>query len=200
MLKSVSGYLQILAGEMSKGPDKEEYHIAGIKVFFSAPNPKKPSSNTLTIKKEVSDEANFQWIAYQVLFTYKPKDSKDASYYIYSIDLEPAGTEKPPSKVFESDSNWSGKNKENPSREILPGEIKLALPKILKGPDLFPPEVGKTIEYINVGKDDKGHSYSLQEFKKNFDNDFYIVINPKSSQLKNPFGKLIGKNYPKEQP
>lgn len=195
MLKSVAGYLQVLAGEISKGPGKEEYHIAGVKAFFSAPNPKNPSSNTLTIKKEISGEANFQWVAYQVLFTYKEKNSKEASYFIYNVSLNPEGTEKLPSKVFESDSNWSGDNKENPSRELLPGEVKRALPRILKGPDLFPPEVGKTIEYVNVGKEDKGHSYSLQEFKKNFDNDFYIVINPKSSQLKNPFGKIIGKNY-----
>ena len=195
-MRSLSEYLHIIAGEISKGPDKEEYHVAGVKIFFSAPNPKQPGSETLTVKKEVSDEANFQWIAYQVLFTYK--EDKKLSYYIYNVGLSSEGKERLPNKVFESDSNWSGKNKENPSRDILVGDIKRALPKLLKGPDLFPPVVGKTIEYINVGKDDKGHSYSIEEFKKNFDNDFYIILNPKSTQLKNPFGQLIGKSYPKE--
>jgi len=190
MITSLSEYLYRLAGEISKGPG--EYHVAGVKIFFSAPNPKQPGSETLTVEKEVSEEANFQWIAYQVLFTYK-----EDSYYIYNVGLSSDGKERLPNKVFESDSNWSGDKKDNPSREILVGDVKRAFPKLLKGPDLFPPEVGKTIEYINVDKGDKGHSYSIEEFKKYFKNDFYVVLNPKSTQLKNPFEDLIGKSYPK---
>jgi hypothetical protein len=194
-MNSLSEHLYRLAGEISKGPDKEEYHVAGVKIFFSAPDPKQPGSETLTVEKDVSEEANFQWIAYQILFTYK--EDKELTYYIYNVGLSPEGKEKLPNKVFESDSNWSGKNKGNPSVDILVGDVKRALPKLLKEPNLFPSGVGMTIEYINIDKSDKGHSYSKEEFKKNFDNDFYVVLSPKGT-LNNPFGKLIGKTYPKK--
>ena len=199
MLKSVAGYLQVLAGEMSKGPGKEEYHIAGVKIFFKAPNPRNPSSETLDITKDISKGKNFQWVAYQVLFTYKPKGSKDVVFYIYNVNLKPNGTdEKQPNKVFESDSIWSNKNIDKPSNELLPAEVKLAL-EILKGPNLFPPKEGKTIVYVNTDAKDPKKVYSSQEFEKKFRNNFYIVFST-TGPLKNPFGDVIGEIYPKEQP
>jgi len=171
---------------------QEDYEIEEIKIFFSAPNPKRPGSETLTIEKEKPGEANFQWIAYQVLFT------KGEDYYVYSVPLNPNGNAKLPDKVFESDSNWSSKFKDRPSKKVSPGDIKRSVPKLLKGPELHPPEDTQTI-YINTDHSDKGSSYSSQDFKRLFDNDFYVVLNPKSKELQNPFGDAIGMKYPKKE-
>lgn len=171
---------------------QKDYEIEEIKIFFSAPDPHRPSSETLTIEEKKPGEANFQWIAYQVLFT------KNDNYYIYSLPLSPNGEAKLPDKVFESDSNWSSKNKDRPTRDATPGDIKRSFPKLLKGPDLHPPKDIQTI-YINTDKSDRGEPYSSQEFKRLFDNDFYVVLNPKSKELKNPFGDPIGMRYPKEE-
>lgn len=181
-----------LADYIRKIGAETEYKIEGIKIFFSAPKPKSPSSETLDIKEEKSEGANFEWIAYQVLFL------KGETYYIYNIDLGPNGQEKPPATVFESDSDWSGKKKSIPARDIIPGDIKRAFPRILKGPNLKPWKEAQTI-YVNIDESDKGNTYSSEEFKRNFDNDFYIVLNPKSKKLVNPLGELIGMSYPKKE-
>ena len=178
----------------------DNYRIKEIKIFFLAPNPREAGSSTLNIKKEVSNEANFQWISFQLLFS-----TKELKYYIYSIPLETSGKGKPPDIVFESDDDWSGVNKDKPDKKIVPGDIKRMFPKILKGPNLFPARsfpFGIPTNYINVDASDKGNSYSSEEFKKFFDNDFYIVLNPKSKKLENPFGDHIepaGKTYPEKE-
>lgn len=182
----------LLSDYLRKIAEKADYRIEGVKIFFSAPKPERPGSETLNIKEDVSKEANFEWIAYQVLFT---KGGSD--YYIYSIDLHPDGREKGPAIVFESDSDWSGENKDNPSKDISSGDIKRAFPQLLKGPDLTPFKKAQTI-YVNVHSSDKGKSYSGEEFKKFFDNDFYVVLD-KGKDLKNPFGKTIGIKYPEKE-
>jgi hypothetical protein len=177
-------YLRKIAGVV-----KDKYHVEAIKIFFSAPKPSSPSSENLTLEKEKAKEANFQWVAYQILFS--KGDEEEPKYYIYSIGLNSDGREKMPDKVFESDSDWSGKNKNNPTKDMLSGDVKREFPKILRGPNLHPDKFGRVI-YINVGEEDKGHSYSSEDFKRLFDNDFYIVLSPRTRDLKNPFGKLIG--------
>jgi len=181
-----------LSDHIRKIAKKTNYEIEEIKIFFSAPKPERPSSETLNIEKGPAQEANFQWIAYQVLFTKNKSD-----YYIYNISLNPDGKEKGPAIVFPSDSDWSGENKNRPAKDITPGDIKRAFPKVLKGPNLFPLREYQTV-YVNTHESDKGKSYSGKEFKKFFDNDFYVVVS-KSKELKNPFGKLIGMKYPKEE-
>lgn len=180
-----------------------KFRLKEIKIFFSAPNPKEAGPETLTIEKEKATEANFQWVSFQVLFS-----TEKAKYYIYSLDLETNGRGKLPDKVFESDDDWSGENKNNPTRDIDPGDIKRAYPKIFKsnivegGPNLFPAKAlpfGVPTNYINTHGSDKSHVYSSEEFKKNFDNDFYIVMDPKSKQLKNPFGDLLGGETPEKK-
>jgi len=178
-------YARVLVGQ-------EDFEIEEIKIFFSAPDPKQPGSETLTIEKEKPGEANFQWIAYQVLFT------KGEDYYVYSVPLNSNGNAKLPDKVFESDSNWSSKSKDRPSKKVSPGDIKRSIPKLLKGPELHPSRDIQTI-YINTDHSDKGSSYSSQDFKRLFDNDFYVVLNPKSKELQNPFGDAIGMKYPKDE-
>jgi hypothetical protein len=177
-------YLRKVAGVV-----KDEFHIETIKIFFSAPKPSSPTSENLTVDKEKAKEANFQWVAYQILFSKGEKE--EPKYYIYSVGLESDGREKLPDKVFESDSDFSGKNKNNPTRDMLPGDVKRTFPKILRGPNLHPDKFGRVI-YINTSAEDKGHSYSSEDFKRLFDNDFYIVLSPRTRDLKNPFGKLVG--------
>lgn len=179
-----------------------KFHIKEIKIFFSAPNPKQADeAHSLTIKNEPANEANFQWISFQVLFS-----TKDAKYYIYSIPLDTNGTGKAPDIVFESDDDWSGKNKDNPTRDITPGDVKRAFPKIFRGPNLFPAKslpFGVPTNYVNISIGDKGQIYSSEEFEDKFKNDFYIVLNPKSKELKNPFGDSVepaGKTYPEKTP
>lgn len=187
-MESLSGYIKKFARIIIG----QEYEIEEIKIFFSAPDPHRPSGETLTIEKEKPGEANFQWQFYQALI----REGKN--YYIYSLPLHPNGSAKLPDKVFESDSDWSSKKKDMPSKDVSPGDIKRTFPKLLKAPDLHPPEEFQT-KYVNTDKSDKGESYSSQEFKRLFDNDFYVVLNPKSKELKNPFDDPIGMKYPKEE-
>jgi len=164
-----------------------DYNIEGIKIFFSAPDPDKGTDETLTIAPDKFAEANFQWIDFQVLFS---KEGEEPQYYIYSSPLNPNGSLRAPDKVFESDSDWSPANKNKPSKDVTPGEAKRLFPHVLKGPDLF--SKYQTV-YINTSSDDKGGTYSSKEFDAKFNNDFYIVLNSKTKELRNPFGKLVGK-------
>jgi hypothetical protein len=184
MISSFASYLRKIAGVA-----KDDYHIEGIKIFFSAPKPSSPSSENLTLEKEKAKEANFQWVAYQILFSKPAKE--EPVYYIYSVGLESDGRERLPDKVFESDSNWSGKNKNTPTKDMMSGDVKRTFPKILRGPNLHPDKFAQVV-YVNTSDEDKGRSYSSKDFRKFFDNDFYIVLNPRTRDLKNPFGKLIG--------
>jgi len=195
MFMSLSEYIRKIGKLVAKD---SKYHLKEIKIFFSAPNPEQATdSHNLTIKDEVANEANFQWVSFQVLFS-----TEEMKYYIYSIPLDTNGTGKPPDLVFESDDDWSGKNKDNPAKDLTPGDIKRAFPRVFKGPDLFPAKslpFGVPTNYINTSSSDKGESYSSEEFEGNFKNDYYIVLNPKSKELKNPFGETVepaGKTYP----
>lgn len=170
--------------------ENSKYHIKEIKIFFSAPNPKQADdTHSLTIKDEAADDANFQWIAFQALFS-----TVNLKYYIYDMPLDTNGKEKPPGKVFESDDDWSGKNKDNPLKEVTTGDLKRAYPKIFRGPNLFSANqlpFGTPTNYINSHPTDKGKSYSSEEFKEKFDNDFYIVMDPTSKKLQNPFEDTV---------
>ena len=166
------------------------YKIEGIRIFFSAPSPEKPGSESLTIDKDVSMEANFQWISYQLLLS-NTVGEESPTYYIYDIGLDTDGSEKFPDKVFESDSDWSGKNKNKPTRDIDPGEVRRLFPKALKGPNLFPAKLSQTV-YVDTMKGAE-ETYSSEEFKKFFDNNFYIVLNSKTTRLENPFGEDLGR-------
>jgi hypothetical protein len=168
---------------------------AGVKIFFKAPNPKKPGSETMTIDKNPAEGANFQWVAYQLLF------HDGDNYFIYSADLKPDGSDKGLEKVFESDSAWSGTNKNKPilTGELSSGSIKRMFPELLKGPELHPsPENAPTVEYINVDPSNEGKTYSTEEFKKNFNNNFYVVLSPGVKKL-NPFGVAIGMDAKKAE-
>jgi hypothetical protein len=198
MLETVSGYIRKISGEVEKSEKRKKMHIEGIKVFFRAPNPKHPSTEeSLTKEEEKFTEANFQWVAYQTLFTLEPEME---NYYIYNTPLEPQGDGKEPAKVFDSDSKWSGTSKGSPSTDYTTGDVIRAFPELLKGPllpregNIGPEKFGQTT-YINVSSDDKGHVYSSKEFKQFFDSDFYVVLNPHTKELRNPFNKSIGMKH-----
>lgn len=174
---------------------QEDKIIRDIKIFFLASKPTSPSSKGLTKEKDKATEANFQWVAYQVLFSTPSGDN--SKYYIYSVGLNSDGSEKLPDKVFESDSAWSAEKKDIPTKDLTPGEVKMTFPEVLKGPNLQPDKYGQVV-YINAHADDKGHEYSSKDFKKLFDNNFYVVLNPYTKELKNPFGKLVGLEGKKE--
>ena len=159
-----------------------KYNLHEIKVSFSAPNPKNPSTETLTLEKEKSMEANFQWSSYSVLFT-----DSEMGWYVYKTELDPWGTKMSGTQeIIGSDSKWQLHRDEKV--EITAQEIERAFP-LLREPDLHP----KTqVNYMNIHQSDKGHWYSSEEFKKYFDNDFYVMIN-KDKSLVNPFGKIVGK-------
>jgi len=183
MFKSVSEYIQKLARAI-----KDQYHAQEIRIFFSAPNPKRPSSETLDVTKDVTKGANFQWVALRLYFTFKGAEESGHEYYIYHTGLNPTGGEKLPNKVFKSDSKWSLQNVNIPIMEspLTPGDIKRAVPELLKGPQLFP-KLDIPVVYRNSDKSDTSE-YSSEEFKRLFDNDFYIVLNPKSKSLKTLLG------------
>jgi hypothetical protein len=194
VLFGITEHLRRLAGAI-----KDQYHAQEIRIFFSAPNPKFPSSEALNLPKDISQGANFQWVAYRLYFTFKKTEESDSEYYIYHTGLYPTGKEKLPNKVFASDSKWSLQNVTVPinTSDLNPGNVKREFPEILKGPQLFP-KIDLPITYRNSDKSDT-KEYSSEDFKRLFDNDFYIVLDPKSKELKNPFGKLVGKIYPKEE-
>lgn len=194
MWSEIADYIRRIAGTI-----KDQYHAQEIRIFFSAPDPKSPSSEALDIPKDPTKGANFQWIAFRLYFSFKKAEDAESEYYIYHTNLYPAGKEKLPNKIFKSDSKWSLQNVSIPvnTSPLTPGDLKRQFPEILKGPQLFP-RTDLPITYRNSDKSDE-KEYAADEFKRLFDNDFYIVINPKSKDLKNPFGRLVGKSYPKEE-
>jgi len=194
-MKMVSDYLRKIAGQIEETGKKAKLHIEGIKIFFKAPDPRHPSTEeALTKEKEKFTEANFQWVAYQVLFTVEPDKE---NYYVYSTPLESNGDAKEPAIVFDSDSAWSGAHKNTPSNNYTPGDVVRSFPQLLKGP-LLPkegsgPEKFGQVLYIGAKKSDIGkRPYSSSEFKRLFDNDFYVVLDSATKELRNPFGKTIG--------
>jgi len=186
----ISEYIRKLAAGIIEAPGREKFHPEQIQIFFSAPNPLRPGSETLTIEKEKFAEANFQWISYNLLFTYK-KGDEEPEYFVYQIGLNSNGTEKPPAIVFESDSDFDLSKAKEPIAEPNAADVKRSMARVLKGPDLFPSKEFQTI-YINTDKSNKWAHYSSDKFKHYFDNDFYIVLNPKSKKLLNPMGNEVG--------
>lgn len=182
-------------------PKKEGDHVEGVRIYFKAPDPKTPSLETLDLKKDEASRANFQWVAYQLLFSVT--EGEETQYYIFNYNLTPEGKAEMPAKVFESDSAWSGKNKDTRTSDFTAAEVIGKFPDLLKGPELDPGALDRKkaqAVYINIGssggmaekKAKIAKTYSTQDFKRLFDNNFYVVLNPKSKKLENPLGKAIG--------
>lgn len=157
------------------------------RIFFHVDKATDPGAKSLTIEKEKVLDSQFQWIAYQLLFSFI-KDG-ERKFYVYDVKLHTNGTEEKGAVVFDSDSRFSGKNKDKNTKDITPEEVKINLPRILKGPELFP---DLKVNYVNTSSSDR-KVYSSEEFKNKFDTDYFIVLDPGKAEMKNPFGKIVGK-------
>lgn len=185
-----------IAGIIKESPERDKlFHIEDVKIFFSAPKPSKPTLDSLTNRPDTSMRENFQWVDYQILFKVMDRKGNDPKYYIYDMPLSTDGTKKSSVDfIYDSDSNWNPekiKSKIPTEDKITTGDVIRSFPKILKGPSLDPDKYAQTV-YVNTDKSDMGKTYSAQEFKKLFDNNFYIVLNPSTKALKNPLGKIVG--------
>ena len=187
---------------------KGELHLHEVKLFFSAPDPKRGSPKTLTVDKDPAKGANFAWNSLKALISKQPEGSK-LSYYVYYIPLLQNGKAGSPSEVFDSDSNWDAKMivEGITSEDVLPGDVERAFPAVFKGPDLDPSKHTVRTSYVNeIPPTDEVSQpkpketremkeYTETEFKSIFlsKEKFYILLTPGSKELKNPFGDLIGK-------
>lgn len=169
-----------------------KYKLQDTRIYFSAPDPDSPTTETLDIKKKKEFEANFQWVAYAVKFT-----NEDMDWYIYQTQLHPWGTKmEGTQEVIASDSTSKWKLYRDEEVEIRPDKVERAFSSMLRKPDLHP---RTQVTYVNTHKSDKGDEYSSEEFKRKFDNDFYVVVS-KGRELVNPFGTEIGvKGKPEEE-
>lgn len=186
-MDSIFNSLRKLAGIVSK-----DIHVEEIRIFFEAPDPKKPNiSETIDIQKDKALAANFQWRSYQVLFT-----REFGGYFVYKADLGSEGSFSGAKEVLNSDEKFSNRGK---AKGIIIGKIETALPTLLKEtPNLFPkPKDGKTLymRFVDVaGNEKKVQTFTPEEFQKNFRNKFYVVLNPKApKEFKNPFGDDVRK-------
>ena len=179
MIESIAGIIKSLSEHIGSGGD---FDLKEVRVSFSAPNPRKASTETLTINKNKMYEANFQWVKYGILFT------KGNDFFVYQVSLNPWGSKQDNAQIIKSDSELK-LYKQEPV-DIKPIDVEHAFPSILRGPNLHPGG-GVRINYINTDQSDKGNQYSGLEFKRYFDNDYFVVIT-KSKTMENPYGTPIG--------
>ena len=158
-----------------------KYEPIDIKISFWA----NPKEQTLDI--EELGKGNFQWIAYGLLFKVDEKDD----YYAYSVKLDPDGSPQGAGELYASDS--AGGLRKDVEIDITPSDVDRLLPKLFKnGEPILIPKADVQVIYINTHPEDKKHIYSDRKFSEEFDKDHYVVVT-KGNQLKNPFGKVIGR-------
>lgn len=160
----------------------EKYDPVKVSISFWA-NPDHKTLNT-----EELGQGNFQWVEYGILF----KKKGEEEYYAYNAHLSSDGLIQEPEMVVVSDSE--GVLYKDKDIDIIPEDVHRFLPKLFKTgdrPDLTPGHKAPTI-YRNTYKSDLGNTYSSEKFKQIFDKDFYVVVS-KKGQMKNPFGKMVGK-------
>jgi hypothetical protein len=160
-----------------------KYTLHETRVYFSAPNPKHPSVQTLTTESSKQMEANFQWTAYSVLFT-----DKDMNWFIFRMRLDPWGTAQAGTEEINGSDPTGDVIDTRTPVEITTDEVKKSFP-VLKGPKLFPQV---RVFYINGHESDKLKKYSSQQFRQSFCNGFYVVVT-KTKMLETPCGETVGK-------
>jgi len=183
-MESLAEYIRRIGADIDS-----EYKIAKIKIFFKA-----EVGHSLTIEEDTTEEKNFQWIQYSVIF------SKGDQYYLFRSPVSPDGTELLGGEVFESDSNGENIKKST----LTKNEVITAFPGILKGsPELlFKGIKRKTglrkedVAYYNqIGAGVK--DYSVEEFERTFFKDYFIVFSEKKEK-KRPDGKSVKYEHPEE--
>lgn len=184
-MESLAEYIRRIGADVDP-----EYKIAKIKIFFKA-----EVDQSLTIEEDKSEEKNFQWLQYSVIF------SKDDQYYLFRSPISPDGSELLGGEVFESDSNGEDLKRAT----INKNDVITAFPGILKGaPELLYKNIKRKtglrkedVTYYNqVGGGVK--DYSVENFEKTFFKDFYIVFSEKQEK-KRPDGKPVKFVHPPKE-
>jgi len=178
-MESLAEYIRRIGADVDP-----EYKIAKIKIFFKA-----EVGQSLTVEDDKSEEKNFQWIQYSVIFS----KGDDDQYYLFRSPVSPDGSELLGGEVFESDSNGENLKK----ADLTKDEVITAFPGILKGaPELLYKNIKKKtglrkedVTYYNqVGAGVK--NFSVEEFERTFFKDFYIVFSEKKEK-KRPDGTPV---------
>lgn len=171
---SIASIIRVLAQEAEKpSAGRSKYVPEKVTVFFSAPD--KPSVET------PSGEGNFQWTRYELLFreeTFEKGKLVKAHHYIYKTPLWPWGDESPGGQeVVDA-------NPKITEIDLSPEEVKRGLPKILRGPNLYPP--GLQGFYVNTHKSAVGKEYTYGDFDKKFRKSGFYKVITKSKKEENP--------------
>jgi hypothetical protein len=185
-MESLAEYIRRIGADVDL-----EYKIAKIKIFFKA-----EVGQSLTVEEDTTEEKNFQWVQYSIIF------SKGDQYYLFRSPISPDGTELLGGDVFESDSSGEDLKKAT----LTKNEVITAFPGILKGsPELIYKDIKRKtglrkedVTYYNqVGAGVK--DYSVEEFERTFFKDFYVVFSEKKEK-KRPDGKPVKYEHPEETP
>lgn len=176
-MNSIQNILRNLAGHIAAG-DRKLYEPEEVKIYFSAPD--RPTTETVT------EEGNFQWTRYELIFKRTTLDSKgkteDVRHYIYKTPLYSWGEEAPGGQeVIDS-------NPAITEADMTPEEAKREVTwkgkHILRGPSLYPSGLKGT--YVNTHKTAPGKEYTYDEFNRKFrKSDFYKVVT-KEKKLESP--------------
>lgn len=177
-MESLVGFIRALAGRVGAEKERVMYEPEKVTVYFSAPD--KPSTETVT------EEGNFQWTRYELIFkrVILGSDAKerDIKHYVYKTPLYSWGEEAPGGQeVVDS-------NPDITEVDLTPEEAKREITwrgkHILRGPEIYP--AGLEGIYINTHKSAPGKEYTYDKFNKKFrQSDFYKVVS-KSKKLENP--------------
>jgi len=198
-MESLAEYIRRIGADVNP----EKLQLRKIKIFFKAPVLKEAPEEALTKEDDTSQEANFQWVQYSIIF------SKGEQYYLFRSPIDPSGSKLTGGEVFKSDSR--GENLEK--SDITKNEVLTAFPEILKGePKLVykSPDAVGIKNKTNLKEDDVTYynqvgggidDYSVEEFGKTFFQDYYIVFSV-SKEKKRPDGrpvKLVHDKEPEEE-
>lgn len=177
-MDSIQNFIRDLAGHIAAKEGREIYEPEKVRAYFSAPD--KPSTETVT------EEGNFQWTRYELIFKRTilgPKDSPtEIKHFIYKTPLYSWGEEAPGGQeVVDSDPDIT---KADMTPEEAKREVTWRGKHILRGPDLYP--VGLEGVYINTHKSAPGKEYTYDDFNKKFRKSGFYKVVSKSKKLENP--------------
>lgn len=170
---------------------KGKWVVHDVRISFVAP----PTTvtETLNIKKDKKNEANFQWKRFSLVLS----DSKKENWAVYLVDLEPWGVKINGTQNVDA-SDYKGKVLDNELAKISVKEVEGMFPNLLKKPNLEPDYPESMVTYINAHEMDKGKEYSPTAFKnkflnvKNPDGSPFYILYSKTNEILTPFGDTVG--------
>lgn len=187
-----------------KNPIDQKTHklkLEKIDISFFAPY--QNNTETLTIEKNKSHEANFQWNQYSLLLSDGNVNPVKKQWYRFYEKLEAWGTVQPGNAQIKR-VNEKGVPTDELTKQPLPESltvqsIQAQFRDLLQKPDLEPNKPESMVEYINGQKPVK--TYSPTEFKNTYENGtlnkdgthFYVLVS-KSNDILSPLGKKLGAN------